>query len=106
MLFGVVGILVFGIALALVILNKPQNGRPQEPSKPYPYYSEDVELDNPLATVSLAGTLTLPSREGTYPAVILVSGSGPQTRRRICWSQTLLGLGRLLDEKRNCRTKI
>lgn len=54
--------------------------RPQEPQKPYPYYTEDVIFDNPKARIKLAGTLSLPQKEGVYPAVILISGSGPQNR--------------------------
>lgn len=54
--------------------------RPQEPKIPYPYYSEDVSFDNMSANISLAGTLTLPTKEGIFPAVILISGSGPQNR--------------------------
>jgi uncharacterized protein len=54
--------------------------RPQEPKKPYPYYDEDVTFENTKAGIKLAGTLTLPKKEGLYPAVILISGSGPQNR--------------------------
>jgi uncharacterized protein len=54
--------------------------RPQVPSKPYPYYSEDVSFKNVLANITLSGTLTLPKKVGHYPAVILISGSGPQNR--------------------------
>ncbi|HLS10861.1 MAG TPA: alpha/beta hydrolase [Flavobacteriaceae bacterium] len=54
--------------------------RPQEPTKPYPYYSEDVVFHNHDANVALAGTLTLPEKEGIYPVVILITGSGPQNR--------------------------
>ncbi|MEO6902375.1 MAG: alpha/beta fold hydrolase [Bacteroidia bacterium] len=54
--------------------------RPQEPTKPYPYYSEDVTFENKSANVSLAGTLTLPKKEGVFPVVVLISGSGPQNR--------------------------
>jgi dienelactone hydrolase len=54
--------------------------RPQEPVKPYPYYSEDVTFKNNKADVTLSGTLTLPQKQGIYPAVILITGSGPQNR--------------------------
>jgi len=54
--------------------------RPQEPKKPYPYYSEDVSFKNNKANITLAGTLTLPQKEGFYPVVILITGSGPQNR--------------------------
>jgi len=54
--------------------------RPQEPKKPYPYYSEEVVFENKTANLNLAGTLTFPKKEGTYPAVILISGSGESNR--------------------------
>jgi pimeloyl-ACP methyl ester carboxylesterase len=54
--------------------------RPQTPIKPYPYYSEDLTFENKSVGISLAGTLTLPKKEGVFPAVILISGSGPQNR--------------------------
>lgn len=54
--------------------------RPQEPSKPYPYYSEEVTFQNIKAGISLAGTLTLPEKEGSFPVVVLITGSGPQNR--------------------------
>jgi alpha/beta superfamily hydrolase len=50
----------------------------QEPSKPYPYYSEEVTIENKEQTLS--GTLTLPKKEGKFPCVVLISGSGPQNR--------------------------
>ncbi len=54
--------------------------RPQEPNKPYPYLAEDVTFQNVEANISLAGTLTMPKKEGKYPAVVLITGSGPQDR--------------------------
>jgi pimeloyl-ACP methyl ester carboxylesterase len=54
--------------------------RPQEPTKPYPYYSEDVKFENKKDKIVLAGTLTLPEKDGSFPSVILISGSGPQNR--------------------------
>lgn len=63
-----------------IYLDKSTFERPQTPTKPYPYYSEEVRFRNDSANVTLAGTLTLPSKEGSYPVVILISGSGPQNR--------------------------
>jgi len=54
--------------------------RPQEPIPPHPYYTEEVKFNNKKAKIKLAGTLTLPSKKGNFPAVILISGSGPQNR--------------------------
>ena len=54
--------------------------RPQEPAQPYPYYAEDVTFTNAKAQITLAGTLTLPKKEGKFPIVVLISGSGPQNR--------------------------
>ena len=54
--------------------------RPQEPQKPFPYKDEEVRYDNPKAGIKLAGTLTIPTAGGPFPAAILISGSGPQDR--------------------------
>lgn len=54
--------------------------RPQEPKAPFPYRSEEVSFRNAKADVRLAGTLTLPQGAGRFPAVLLISGSGPQDR--------------------------
>jgi fermentation-respiration switch protein FrsA (DUF1100 family) len=54
--------------------------RPQEPKKPYSYYTEEVVFENKDANINLAGTLSLPTKEGVFPAVILISGSGAQNR--------------------------
>jgi fermentation-respiration switch protein FrsA (DUF1100 family) len=54
--------------------------RPQEPQKPYSYYTEEVVFENKSANINLAGTLSLPKKEGVFPAVILISGSGAQNR--------------------------
>lgn len=54
--------------------------RPQVPSKPYPYREEDVAIENRTAHLTLAGTLTLPRGKGPFPAVLLITGSGPQDR--------------------------
>jgi len=54
--------------------------RPQNPVKPYPYKEEEVTFSNEKAKVSLAGTLTLPRGPGSFPAAILISGSGPHDR--------------------------
>jgi len=68
----------------------PIHNRPQTPKAPFPYPTEDVTFENPVAkdvtvkdnppNVKLAGTLTLPKGDGPFPAVVLVSGSGPQDR--------------------------
>ncbi|MDD3248415.1 MAG: alpha/beta fold hydrolase [Methanosarcina sp.] len=70
---------VFPLALSL-IGEKPEIRREQDPVKPYPYDEEEVVYENKEAGVTLAGTLTLPRSEGPFPAVILITGSGPQNR--------------------------
>ncbi len=54
--------------------------RPQEPKKPYPYYSEDVVFFNKNDSTRLAGTLTIPDKKGEFPAVVLIGGSYPTNR--------------------------
>jgi len=54
--------------------------RPQEPKPPFPYNTEEVGFDNTIDDVYLAGTLSIPRGSGPFPALVLVSGSGPQDR--------------------------
>ncbi len=58
----------------------PDMRRPQEPQPPYPYEEIEVTFRNRAAGIDLAGTLTLPGGAGPFPAVVLISGSGPQDR--------------------------
>ena len=39
-----------------------------------------MTIENTKDSVTLAGTLTLPAREGKFPVVVLITGSGPQNR--------------------------
>jgi|AntRauTorckE6833_2_1112554.scaffolds.fasta_scaffold07920_4 pimeloyl-ACP methyl ester carboxylesterase len=61
-------------------VEKTTYARPQEPEKPYSYYEEEIIFENTEDSLTLAGTLTLPQKSGLFPAVILISGSGPQNR--------------------------
>ena len=57
--------------------------RPEEEAinaGPLPYTSSDVTFDNAAAKVTLAGTFSVPQGTGPFPAVVLISGSGPNTR--------------------------
>lgn len=54
--------------------------RPQEPKPPYPYREEEVMFRNTIENFDLSGTLTLPEGTGPFPAVVLITGSGPQDR--------------------------
>ena len=60
--------------------------RPQDPKKPYPYRAEDVKYQNKAAGIELGATLTLPQGKSPFPAVVLITGSGPQDR-----NESLLG---------------
>jgi len=70
----------FPMNLSREEIEKAGSNRPQEPKRPFPYRSEDVIFENKQAEILLAGTLTMPEQAGTYPAVVLISGSGPQNR--------------------------
>ena len=70
----------FPMNLTRKAIQKQEVKRPQEPRKPYPYYSEDLTFENKKAGITLAGTLTLPKKEGKFPVVVLITGSGPQNR--------------------------
>ncbi len=66
--------------IALSQTRDPKAKRPQTPKGPFPYKSELVKFENKKDSVTLAGTLTIPKGTGPFPAVILISGSGPQDR--------------------------
>ncbi|MCA2206649.1 MULTISPECIES: alpha/beta fold hydrolase [Nocardia] len=52
--------------------------RPQDPKPPFPYRSEDVTYRS--GDITIAGTLTEPEGPGPFPAVLMITGSGPQDR--------------------------
>ncbi|MGK9476938.1 alpha/beta hydrolase family protein [Melioribacter sp. OK-6-Me] len=60
--------------------------RPQNPERPFPYIEEEVTFLNPYDDIKLVGTLTLPSGKGKFPAIVLISGSGPQDRDETIFS--------------------
>ncbi|CAN5329256.1 alpha/beta fold hydrolase [soil metagenome] len=53
--------------------------RPQEPVGTLPYNAVDVAFPSASGVV-IAGTLTTPTGAGPWPAVVLISGSGPHDR--------------------------
>ena len=75
---GFVAILAY--LVYLVLSEKSTSVKPQEPTPPYPYHTEEVKFENGQAGITLSGTLTLPEKEGNFPVVILITGSGPQGR--------------------------
>ena len=58
--------------------NKPK--RPQNPKPPFSYDIEEVKFMNLQDSFYLSGTLTLPKNSNQTPAIVLISGSGPQNR--------------------------
>nr|WP_315200504.1 alpha/beta fold hydrolase [uncultured Flavobacterium sp.] len=70
----------FPMNLSREKIEKEAVKRPQEPLKPYLYYTEEVTFENKTDKNVLAGTLSLPSKEGKFPVVILITGSGPENR--------------------------
>lgn len=54
--------------------------RPQEPTPPFPYETEEVSFTNAAADLTLTGTVTIPDGVGPFPGVVLVSGAGAQDR--------------------------
>ena len=74
---------------------------PQEPKKPYPYLTEEVRFVNPTDGDTLAGTLTMPTTPGPHRAVVMITGSGPQSRDEpvmnhrpfLVWADALTRLG-------------
>lgn len=65
---------------------KANNSRPQMPQPPFPYKQEEVTFASRQAGVHLAASLSIPNGKAPFPAVVLISGSGPQDR-----DETLFG---------------
>ena len=68
------------------------NKRPQEDAinaGPTPYVQREVHFNNFAAHNQLSGTLSLPSGEGLFPAVVLVSGTGHNTRDEDVWGHKI-----------------
>lgn len=60
--------------------------RPQTPKPPFPYSQEEVTFTNPDDETTLAGTLIIPEGDGPFPAVVFITGSGPQDRDETIFS--------------------
>jgi len=58
----------------------PDDAKPQEPKAPFPYDAIEVQFPGGASDVKLAATLTRPTGSTRVPAVVLVTGSGPQDR--------------------------
>ncbi len=71
---------VFPLTLGKMKGAQVQLNRPQEPKPKFNYEIEEVTFTNEKANIKFAGTLTMPKGKGPFPAVVLVSGSGPQNR--------------------------
>lgn len=54
--------------------------RPQHPVAPFPYVSQEVRFKTPDPGVAPVGTLTYPKSSGSFPAVVLVAGTGAHNR--------------------------
>lgn len=77
------GTWVQGIRIPLEMrrTEKPaQLSRPQTPHAPFPYYSEDLSFYNADKSIRFGATLTAAASRKPAPAVLLISGSGPQDR--------------------------
>ncbi|WP_194976668.1 alpha/beta hydrolase family protein [Aquiflexum lacus] len=59
--------------------NKQVN-RPQHPKPPFEYLEIPIAFKNEKGGIQLNGLITKPHGEGPFPAVVLVTGSGPQDR--------------------------
>lgn len=72
-----------GLAIQLVMtrtIGRIELNRPQTPKPPYSYYSEDILFYNANKSMYYGATITTPKDDEKHPALILISGSGPQNR--------------------------
>lgn len=69
----------YQVALTLGYTSAPINTAKSARLTP-PYREEEIEIANTNANLTLGGMLTIPAGEGPFPAVVLVSDTGPQDR--------------------------
>ncbi|MET4108896.1 alpha/beta fold hydrolase [Hymenobacter sp. UYP22] len=72
-----------GLTTPLTLSRMKPTAQPVAASKPRltpPYREEEVKFLNTKADLALAGTLTIPAGPGPFPAVVLLSDNGPQSR--------------------------
>lgn len=69
-----------GMAGSFTLIRSEEKAKPEpaKPREPLPYNEEEVTFQN--GDVKFAGTLMLPRKQGKHPAVIMITGSGPQNR--------------------------
>jgi hypothetical protein len=67
------------LAIALLGAAGARRAPAQQPDSARPYRTEDVTFES-VPGVRIAGTLSIPAGRGPFPAVVLVSGSGPHDR--------------------------
>ncbi|MBG8556401.1 alpha/beta hydrolase family protein [Hymenobacter guriensis] len=69
-----------GYKTALILQYSPLPPPPKNFKFQPPYRIEEVTITVPADGVKLSGTLTTPAGQGPFPAVVLLSDMGPQTR--------------------------
>ncbi|HEV7782234.1 MAG TPA: alpha/beta fold hydrolase [Chitinophagaceae bacterium] len=62
------------------------NIRTQTPKPPFPYKMEELQYSSADGSLSYGATITIPQGTGPFPAVLLLTRSGPQDR-----DETILG---------------
>ena len=55
----------------------------EEPAEPVPYREEEISFEN--GEIHFEGTLRLPEGTGPFPAVVMITGSGPQDRDEVVY---------------------
>jgi pimeloyl-ACP methyl ester carboxylesterase len=54
--------------------------RAQTPVEPFPYRSENLLYTNKDKSITYGATITIPNGKGTFPAALMLTGSGQQNR--------------------------
>ena len=67
--------------LNLIKTDKPAvMSRPQTPKPPFDYNAEDVVYYNADSSIQYGATITIPKGKGSFPAILMITGSGQQNR--------------------------
>jgi alpha/beta superfamily hydrolase len=79
----IAGIFVQQVSIPLTLTKTDklaERKRPQTPKPPFSYREEEVIYNNQDKSISYGATITIPEGKGPFPAILFITGSGPQDR--------------------------
>lgn len=71
------------LTVSLILLVSNSCRQRQTPKKTTEYINKEVMIERGDVDINLAGTLSMPTSNGTHPAILMLTGSGGHTRDQV-----------------------